>query len=221
MVKISLMFTQRHTAFKLLIKDLLSNEFVHREGESDFISVGDKRVSRVRIMATIVNKFVNDERQSGTIVIDDGSEVINVRAWENEFHLIDKLVIGQLVDVIGRVRVYNDEVYLTPEVVKVVGPDWLVLRKLELSKLPVKGDVQVSGEVVSESSSKVVNSSVKVDLSLKDSVFELIKSKGDSGALMDELVSFVGDKLSCQGILKELLEEDMIFEPRAGKYKVL
>ena len=223
------MFTQRHTAHKVNIKDIVSNEYVQREGESDFITINDTQVSRVRMICTIVNKFTNDERKSGTIILDDGTEVISMRAWENEFHLIDNTAIGQLVEVVGRVRVYNDEVYLTPEIVKKVHPDWLVLRKLEQGKEPKQSEEKKEEKkeetpVLRVKDAKRSDSDVEessVDSELKDGVFNLIKDKGSAGATMDDLVKIVGDKTTTKGILKELLEDDMIFEPRAGKYKVL
>ena len=150
-----------------------------------------------------VNKFTNNERKSGTVIIDDGTEVISVRAWENEFHLIDNLVIGQLIDLIGRVRMYNDEVYLTPEIIKQVKPDWFVLRKLELSAEEPK-------EVVKNEDSE-----------LKEKLFKLIKEKGSEGALMDDLVAVAGDKIICRELLRRLIDDDLIFEPRAGRYKAV
>jgi len=198
------MFTKRHTAYKLSIKDIVSNEFVAKEGESSYVLVNGNQVSRVRLMATIVNKFMNDERKSGSLILDDGTEVISLRGWENEFHLIDKTAIGQLVEVIARVRSYNDQTYLIPEVIKKVEPDWFVLRKLEL---------RIDKEIKKEEAKKEDN--------LKDMIFEKIKAGGNNGAAMDELAKICKDKGACKEILKELLEEDMIFEPRAGKYKAL
>jgi RPA family protein len=165
-------------------------------------------------MATIVNKFINDQRKSGTIIIDDGSEVISVRAWEDEFHLIDKSVIGQLVDIVGRVRMYNDQVYLTPEIIRKVGPDWFVLRKAELSK--DKPKIKINKKEVKEEESKDENSE------LKDKVLKQIKKGKDKTATMEELIKVTGgDKNVCKEVLKQLLEDDLIFEPRAGKYKLL
>ena len=206
------MFTQRATAYKLHIKDILSSEFVAKEGEPSYILINGKQVSRVRVMGTIVNKFTNDEKKSGGIVVDDGTDVITARGWENEFHLIDKSVIGQLVDVIGKVRKYNDDVYLTPEVVKIVKPDWLVVRQLELKK----------DKVILEPEVTVKNPKPKeVDAGLKEKVLEQIKNKGTDGATMDELVTLAGDRTKCIEALKALIEDDMIFEPRAGRYKLL
>jgi len=213
------MFTQRHTAHKLRIKDLVDNEFVQLEGESDYVKVGVDQVSRVRVMATIVNKYTNDERKSGTIIIDDGSEVISARVWEDDFHLIDNTVIGQLIDMVARVRMYNDEVYLTPEIIKVVKPDWLVLRKLELGSKPQIINKQDKSEKSSKDEEPKVKA-VKETINLKDQILKKIEADSD-GATMEELTKIVGDKTTCQEILKVLLEDGVIFEPRAGRYKVL
>lgn len=205
------MFTKRHTAYKLRIKDILSNEFVSRDGESDYVLVNDQQVSRVRVMATIVNRFINDERKSGSLIIDDGSEVISLRGWEDQFHMIDKTVIGQLIDIVARVREYNDQVYLVPEIIKKASPDWFVLRKLEYDNH--KGPVKTAKPETKKPKEK--------DDGLKDKVFKKIKQGGGKGVKMDELIKVCGDKNTCKGVLKELLEDDMIFEPRAGRYKKL
>jgi len=193
------MFTQRHTAYKLRIKDLTSNEYVLRNGESDYITVNGKEVSRTRIVATVVNKFTNEERKSGTLIIDDCSDIISVRAWENEYHLIDKINIGDLIEVIGRVRKYNDNVYLTPEIIKKISPNEYVLWKVELGKTKEKS----------------------TDSDLKSKILNKIQESGEEGTIMEELIKIAGDKATCQQVLKELLEEGTIFEPKAGKYKAI
>ncbi|MBD3311940.1 hypothetical protein GF352_00570 [archaeon] len=205
------MFTKRHTAYKLRIKDILSNDFVSRDGESDYVLVNDQQVSRVRVMATIVNRFINDERKSGSLIIDDGSEVISLRGWEDQFHMIDKTAIGQLIDVVARVREYNDQVYLVPEIIKKASPNCFVLRKLEYDNH--KGPVKTA--------KPETNKPEEEDDGLKDSVFKKIKDGGSKGVKMDELIKVCGDKNTCKTVLKTLLEEDMIFEPRAGRYKKL
>ncbi|MFA5405790.1 MAG: OB-fold nucleic acid binding domain-containing protein [Candidatus Nanoarchaeia archaeon] len=198
------MFTQRNTAYKLRISDIVSGEFVMKDGESSYIQIGDKQVMRVRVLGTIVNKFTNDERKSGTIVIDDGTDSISARVWENDFMLVDHAVIGQLVDVIARVRMYNDEVYLIPEVIKSVSPDWLVLRKLELGDESIKPAVEVV-----------------VDTDLIKKLFDCIKAGGTDGASMEELVSIAGSRDECIKSMMVLLEDGTVFEPKAGRYKAL
>ncbi len=212
------MFTKRATAVKVKINELINSEFIKNEGEIGYSLINGVRVSRVNIIATIVNKFVNNEKHSGTIVIDDGFDVINVRAWENEFHLIDNLVIGDLIKIIGRVRMYNDEVYLTPEIIKKVNPNWFALRFIELNR-----DNQSSNneQVIINEQSTEQSTLSNSDSNLKDDLFNFIKSKGDDGATIEELTSIAGDKKLCINALMELIDEDLIFEPRAGRYKLL
>ncbi len=193
------MFTQRHTAYKVRAKDLTKNEYVSRAGESDYVLINEKQVSRVRMIVTVVNKFTNEERKSGTLIVDDCSDLISVRAWENEFHLIDKINIGDLIQIIGRVRKYNDDVYITPEIIKKVSPNEYVLWKVEWGEKKEKS----------------------TDNDLKSKILSKIQEKGEEGALMEELIKIAGDKATCQQVLKELLEEGTIFEPKASVYKAI
>ncbi len=210
------MFTQRHTAYKVRINDLFLGEYVQREGESDYIQLNDKKVSRVRIIATVVNKYSNEN--SGTLVIDDGTGVINVRAWENEFHLIDKINIGDLIEIIGRVRKYNEDIYLIPEILKKTTPNWYILRKLELSKIPKIEPKEEVKEIKPEENKVSLNKNENADV--KEKIFNFIKSRPD-GASIDELINLVNDKRAVIDALMSLIDEDLIFEPKAGIYKLL
>ncbi len=205
------MFTQRHTAYKLTIKDIVSNPYVQREGEVDYVKVGDLQVARARILATIVNKMTFDNK-SGFLVLDDGTETIRVRAWEDNFELIDNAVIGDLIEVIGRIRQYNDEVYMTPEIIKKATPDFFVLRKLELSKKkPVVKEKEEEKENENENPFG------------KDEMYELIKKldKGTGAELKSIIEKSKLDKQECLKIIRELMGDGLVFEPKAEKFKVL
>jgi len=41
-------------------------------------------------------------------------------------------MVGDLVLVVGRVRKYEDEIYISPEIVKKVNPNWELVHKLIL-----------------------------------------------------------------------------------------
>ncbi len=211
------MFTKRATAVKVKLNELINSEFIKNEGEIGYSLINGVRVSRINIIATIVNKFVNNEKHSGTIVIDDGFDVINVRVWENEFHLIDNLVIGDLIKIIGRVRKYNDEIYLTPEIIKKVNPNWFALRFIEINNQASSNEQLISNKQLDEQST--LNNSDSINL--KDNLFNFIKNKGNDGATIEELTSIAGDKKLCINALMELINDDLIFEPRAGRYKLL
>lgn len=206
------MFTQRHTAYKLIIKDLVSNNYVKREGEVDYVEVGELQVARTRILATIVNKMTYDNK-SGFLVLDDGTETIRARVWENNFELIDNSVIGDLIDLIGRVRQYNEETYIVPEIIRKASPNFFVLRKLELGKKPSN----------KEESKESQNKDENKESPDKDEVYDVIKKldKGSGAVLKDIMAKVKLEKSDCLTLVRELMADGLVFEPKAGKYKVL
>ena len=144
------MFTQRHTAYKLSIKDLVSNPYIQRDGEVDYVEIKDLQVARARILVTIVNKMTFDNK-SGFLVLDDSTETIRARVWENEFKLIDNVVIGDLVDIIGRIGEWNETPQIYPEIIKQVRePDFILLRNAEIIKKIKSGEVQQIPAIIKE-----------------------------------------------------------------------
>ncbi len=205
------MFTQRHTAYKLIIKDLVSNPYIKKEGEVDYVEIKDLKVARTRVMATVVNKMTFDNN-SGFLVLDDGTETIRARVWENNFEVIDKVVIGDLIDLVGRVRQYNEETYLVPEIISKAVPDLFVLRKLELSSKPKKIKEK------KEKEEKKVLRAIS-----KNEVYEIIKKldKGKGAELKNVMNKLELKKPECLKLIRELMADGSVFEPKAGKYKVL
>jgi len=92
-----------------------------------------EQVTRVRVMGTVVEKFIREDQNYATLRIDDGSETISLRAWQEGVKELDKFNVGDIIDVIGRVREFNGEIYLTPElIIRVDDPNWELVRELEI-----------------------------------------------------------------------------------------
>jgi RPA family protein len=127
---------ERMTAKKVKIADIAAGEWVQQDGmePSYVVAKTGERVSRARILATIVSKFLSEDGNFGSVTIDDGSDTMRAKCFKDMTPL-QKAESGQLVDLIGKVREYNGEIYVMPEVVKqVADPNMLLLRKLELAK---------------------------------------------------------------------------------------
>jgi len=124
-------YQKRHIAYKVAIRDILSGEYVKGEGwEPNFINLADIRVSRVDVMASVIN--VSSDASSSSFIIDDGSDQILCRAFEQSSS-ISQLSIGDMVHIIGKPRDYNGERYILPEIVrKIEDSRWLSVRKNEL-----------------------------------------------------------------------------------------
>jgi len=122
--------TKRQVAYKVKVVDMLTGRYVKEEGWlPNYVDLGERKVSRANIIGVLVSKDTDTENGSATFVLDDGSARIPLRF----FDFSDSLIVGDIVNVIGRPREFGSERYIVPEIVrKVTEPKWVELRKLEL-----------------------------------------------------------------------------------------
>jgi len=126
----------RSTAYKLKIEDLVRGQYVRSpEGTepSYLLTPWNQHIPRARVLGTIVDKFVRDDQGYATLRLDDGSETISLRAWREGVPELARFEVGDLIDVAGRVREFEGEVYLVPEFIfRVEDPNWELVRELEI-----------------------------------------------------------------------------------------
>ncbi|MEE8402185.1 MAG: OB-fold nucleic acid binding domain-containing protein [Candidatus Hydrothermarchaeaceae archaeon] len=207
----------RDTALKVRIKDITNGELKKgkSEWESFLVTPFNEEVARVRVLATVVSRFKSDDGKYGNLTLDDATDTITSRVFDDNVQLIEGAEDGDIVDVIGRVREYEGERYINAESVsKIVDPNWELVRKLELA-LKIKragGDVEAPDESVEE---EVVGENPK------SVVIDLIEKLGEGDGvkyvrLVDE--TELSEK-KLEEILTELMEEGEIYEPKIGKFK--
>ncbi len=137
----------RGTATKIGIKDIADGEFVRsteRWEPNYLVTSFNPKVSRVRVLATVVSTFVSEDKNFSTITLDDGSDTITVRGFEEDREILDGVNLGDIVDVVGKVKEYQEERYITPESIwKIDDPNWELVRRLELlSKTKGQSSIQ-------------------------------------------------------------------------------
>lgn len=194
-------FQKRQIAYKSQIKSLLEGRYISQDGymPSYLIDEYGREVSRVNLIATTVTDVENDG-SSQAMMIDDGTGRIQMRSFQNS---IPELGVGEIVLVIGKVRDFNDERYILPEIVKPIDDQrWIEVRKKELEMIEPEAQEDV-------------------DISPVDYVYNLIKENDPgSGADIEELLQ-KSDKEDTEKIINNLLQDGEIFEISPGKYKVL
>jgi len=127
---------KRVTAVKTDIASVKSGRFVRQTGfnPSYILTALGQRLSRVRILASVVDSFVSADSKYATITIDDNTDTIRVKSFQ-DISLLQSLNKGDLIDLIGKIREYNGEIYITPEIIyRVEDPNLLLLRRVELQK---------------------------------------------------------------------------------------
>ena len=121
---------QRQIAFKVKISDILNGSFVKDEFSAGYIKLSDKNVSRVNIIATVVYKI--EQASASNAMIDDGTGKVLLRSFENS-GIFSNVDIGDAVLVIGKIREFNNELYIIPEIFKKISnTEWMTVRKLEV-----------------------------------------------------------------------------------------
>lgn len=212
---------KRQIAYKVKINSILKGEYVKEEGEwaPNYIMLGDKKISRVNLMAVAVAKQNLENANYQNMMIDDGSGRISIRSFDenNNFNNIE---IGDIILVIGRPREYLNEKYIVSEILKKINdPLWVELRKLELSYKK-----EVNNEVVDSNKSDIKKEEVKekqIEDDINTKIFNLIK-EADSGEGADtEDIIKRSNIEKAEEIITKLLEQGEVFEIKPGKLKVL
>ena len=196
---------KRNVAYKLRIGDILKSKPFTNEGKLLYLELGDKKLLRVNLIANVVDKFINEgEKKYASITVDDASGQIKLKAFGDDVEPLKAISSGDTLQIIGLIREYNSELYITPEVAKRVDPKWLLVRKLEIQS--AKKDAPLP-----------------TNASLREIILEKIK-KGDASGGIDKEQLILDTEASPEVInteIKHLLEEGMIYEPRPGILRYL
>ncbi len=127
---------KRLTSRRALVEDIVSGSYFRREGfQSNYlVTQRGQRLSRVKIVGTVVTKFVNEGETYAFLVIDDGTETVRAKFFQ-DLENYEKVEEGDLVLVIGKVQEYEGEIYVNPEVVrKVEDKNMLSLNLAEIAR---------------------------------------------------------------------------------------
>lgn len=122
------------TAVKARIKSITAGKYNPSQGFTPgyVITSAGQRISRVRVLATVVDKFISEDKRFASVTLDDGSDTIRCKMFGGA-SIFDAVENGRLVDLVGKLKEYQGEVYIIPEVIRAVDdPNWELLRELEL-----------------------------------------------------------------------------------------
>lgn len=224
----------RQTAYKVWISDLINKQVQKEEGEwsPSYILIDNKRVSRVNIIANVVMKYKAEDGGYSTLTVDDSSSDIQVKAWKEDATLMEDIGIGATVLLIGKVREYNSQIYLIPEIIKPLNNSkWVELRKKELARLYGEREVKLQetpkpeekkGETISLDEVKVEEVSMSGN-SDRQKILNIIESldKTEGSDLMEVIQESKLDEEVANALIQELLKEGEIFEIKSGKLKII
>lgn len=201
---------KRNIAFKLRIGDILMGKPVFDQEKFSFLELGDKKIIRVNIIGNLVERYNSEGEKKYTFLkLDDGSGQISLKIFGDDVEKFKDIPQGITVAVIGFLRNWNNETYITPEIIKEQDPKYLLVRKLELEKIRSRESEPVNKTQI---------------IAVKDRILGTIKNSEDEGGIeMDQMI------MNLRGISPEIikqevqkfLEEGIVFEPRPGKVRYL
>ena len=204
---------KRHIAYKLRIGDILIGKPVVDEERFSFLEFGDKKIVRINILGNIVDRYESAGRDEGRkyvfLTLDDGSGQIRLKIFGDDYEKFKDVVQGQTVVVIGVLRHWNNETYISPEIIREMDPRYLLVRKLEIEK-----DKAINAKPVEKA--QIV--------AIKDKILELIKnSEENNGIEVDEITQKFHEtpQTIINQEIQKLLEEGIVFEPRPRKIRWL
>lgn len=197
---------KRHVAYKFRIGAILSGKPILEDDRLRFVEINNKNIVRVNIIANIVDKFLQEgEKKYGSITLDDATGQVRVKTFGEDISKLSNLNQGDTVMIIGLFRYWNNEVYITPEIIKKKDPAFLLVRKLEVE----------AGEPKSLNKEKLIE--------LKDKIMQMVKEEEkNNGVEVEKLIMELKEHPSAiNQEIKKLLEDGLVYEPRPGKLRYL
>ena len=195
---------KRAIAYKLRIGDVFKGKKILDGERFSFLELGDKRISRVNIVANVVEKYESGEKQYISFTIDDASGQLRIKVFGNDVNRCRHINQGDTIMILGLLRDYNNEVYITPEIMKVKDPRYLLVRKLEIEK---------------EQPKPVDNQKV---LAVADQIIKKIKDSEPEGIGTDKLIEQLHESTDLiNQEVRKALEGGIIYEPRPGILRYL
>ncbi len=223
---------RRLTAIKTKLNVLNNGEYVKQEGfNPNYVQVSDRKFSRVRVLGTVISVFISDDGNFGSVVLDDSTDTIRLKAFK-DLAVIEDLSPGDLVDVVGKVREYQGEKYILPEIVRKAEPGFELLRKLELARNK-KVSANVSNfsqdrpskpEKAEKKEQKPKDKKEKEsDKGHKQLVLNVVNKvdEGDGAEYSEILEACDLDSEVIDKVINDLLSEGTCYEPRPGRIKKL
>lgn len=238
---------ERNIAIKCCIEEIINGKFYGGDKESlrssYVLTKYGERISRVNIFGTVVDKFVSEDDSYASIIINDFSGAVRVKAFKEDVKKLKEIEVGNNVIVIGKPRFWNNEIYIGLEIIRVVeDPNFESYRRIEILKKLIERKRMISEilnlkEKLEEESfrnyikERYGYSDDELDFLLqvkeerkdfKLQVLKIIKEldKGNGVDVLDIFGSINLESSILDSILTELLNEGKIYEIEPGKIKV-
>ena len=200
------------------------------------ISPLGEKIVRASVVGTIIEKFIGENFSS--LTIDDMTEKIRIKSFSQNF---DEFEIGDMVNVIGKVREYMGEIYLNAEIVRKVDSKAEIFEKFqnlkklfekikiidEIRRIAAKYEeifaIEYGKEKYGLDEETIQQILVPKKIDYTDKILKIIKDldKGE-GVSAEEIfkVSALPERI-IEDAISELLEKGQLYEPKPGRLKCI
>jgi len=101
---------------------------VLKNGSQAKLVLGNVAIRKVRLYGRVLE--IRRFRKFSDVLIDDGSGNITCRIWEGT--RMPELKEGDLVDVFGQIRLYNENLYVKTDIIRKINEEFVKLREAEI-----------------------------------------------------------------------------------------
>ena len=190
-----------------------------------FFSLNDKPVLRVRIFGIVSSVYVNEDRTYGSLTVDDGSDTIRLKLWKgklqdkdgivrNDLDMIENITKGMIIDVLGKVKEWENEIYIIPEgIYKQDDISWEIHRRSKL----FEQDFERIGIMDNSSSEADGDYNVNNDSKLEMVFNSLVDNQEENTLILISQRTGI-DELELKQLIIELQTEGRVLNPRPGYY---
>jgi len=218
----------RQTAIKTTIQEIGHSTFVNTDPElpHHIKTLHHGSVYRVNLIGIIIQK-----EKIGSItnmLIEDQTGQMVLRSFE-ELSYLQNINVGDFVLVIGKVRMYNNEKYISPEIMTVTNALWLKVRMLELREMVelnvIKEEmiIPIIEEKIKPSIEEEISDETKEQEKLLpvEKITKLIKDldQGEGVLIEDIIEQSILD--NTEKLIEKMMESGDIFQNQPGRVKVL
>lgn len=221
-------FQKRSPAVISSISEIVNGKFVKEEGFTpNYVKTAfGEKISRANIIGSVVSKDLS-QQQSPIVLVDDGTEKITVRSFDNP-GVFNNAEVGDAVIVIGKPREFGNENYIAVEILKKLNSlRWAEVRQLELKNkyetlksenASIKDEIKPEEPITEQG--EVADSEEKNQIK---NILNLISGldKGKGAEISELIKKYNLDENETQSQVVHLLKRGDIFELRPGVLKVL
>ncbi|MHA1771328.1 MAG: OB-fold nucleic acid binding domain-containing protein [Candidatus Thorarchaeota archaeon] len=233
---------KRMTTIRCEVSDILKGAFDKEDGPR-VISPYGVEMRRVALIGFVVGQYSSEGFSS--ITIDDSSGTIRSKGWGGDAQALNSIAQGSFVLVIGKIREYEGERYIAPEIIRSVDdPNILTLHKLERLRTLLQrsgaSEIEVAGGETSgiksdgglvvatppaETDTPTTSSpseKISATAPLRQQILQFIRQKGVPVSSEEVLSYFVERGFQKKEIthrLLDLLEDGSIIEDPIGVFR--